>query len=129
MIVAIPVWQGRVSPVFDVAGQILLVELENSVEQSRRQEPLTEGMMDRRADQISRQEVDTVICGAISRALESLLTARGIQVIARVCGSVDDVLDAFCREELDDERFAMPGCCQRRRRQRRCRSRTRTNDS
>lgn len=128
MIVAIPIWQGRVSPVFDVAGQILLVEVEHSAETSRRQDPLTEEIPERRADRIVALGADIVICGAISRSLEALLHARSIQVIARVCGSVDEVLAAFCREELHDDRFAMPGCCQRRRRQRRCRTRTRTDE-
>ena len=91
---------------------------------------MTGEMLDRRADRLAQQGVDTLICGAISRALESLLTARGVQVIPRVCGSVDEVLGAFCTGELDDERFAMPGCCDgRRRRQRRCRSRRRKNES
>lgn len=123
MLVAIPVWQGRVSPVFDVAGQLLLVELDRSVETSRREERLVEEAPDRRADRIAEQGVATLICGGISRSLESLLAARGVQVIARVCGTVDEVLGAFSAGELHDERFAMPGCCNRRqRRQRRCRS-------
>lgn len=128
MIVAIPIWQGRVSPVFDVAGQILLVELEHCAETSRHQAELTEEMPDRRADQVATLGADTVICGAISRSLETLLNARGVQVIARVCGGVEEILAAFCNEELHDDRFAMPGCCQRRRRQRRCRSRTRNDE-
>jgi predicted Fe-Mo cluster-binding NifX family protein len=128
MIVAIPVWQGRVSPVFDVAEQVLLVELDRSVEKSRREEPLSEEMPERRADHIALMRVNTLICGAISRPLESLLTARGVRVIPRVCGNVDEVLGAFNAEQLQDERFAMPGCCTgRRRRERRCGSRGRKN--
>ena len=41
MNVAIPVWQGRVSPVFDVAGQLLVVELHGSAESVRRHGSLT----------------------------------------------------------------------------------------
>lgn len=126
MIVAIPVWQGRVSPVFDVAGQVLLVEWEDSVEVARREEPLTEEVPDRRAERIAERGVDTLICGAVSRPLEAMLMSRGIEVIPRVCGSVDEVLAAFQNGQLQDERFAMPGCCGRgggrRRRQRGCRS-------
>lgn len=130
MLVAIPIWQGRVSPVFDVAGQVLLIELEESVEKSRREQLLPDEGPDRRVDRIAEQGVGTLICGAISRLLESLLVARGIHVIPQVCGSVDEVLDAFNAGELHDERFAMPGCCGRRKgRQHRCRTRGRKNQS
>jgi predicted Fe-Mo cluster-binding NifX family protein len=128
MLVAIPVWKGRVSPVFDVAGQVLLVELDRLIETARWEEPLADDGLDRRADRMAHWGVTTLVCGAISRPLESLLTARGIDVIPRVCGGVDEVLGAFSSGNLQSEQFAMPGCCnQRRRRQRGWRSRERKN--
>jgi predicted Fe-Mo cluster-binding NifX family protein len=130
MMVAIPVWQGRVSPVFDVARQVLLVELDRSVETARREETLADEEPDHRANRIAKWGVTTLVCGAISRPLESLLTAQGIDVIPRVCGGVDEVLGAFSSGNLQSEQFAMPGCCsQRRRRQRGCRSQRRKNQS
>ena len=117
MKVAIPVWQGRVSPVFDVAGQLLLVELAEGVEVSRREHPLPDAEPEQRAAQLSELQVETLICGAISQALEALLTENGIRVYGRVCGNVDDVLKAFATGTLGDSQYAMPGCCggQRRR--------------
>jgi len=51
--------------------------------------------------------------------LEASLVKRGIQVIAQICGNVEEVLAAFTSGSLGEERFAMPGCCgQKRRRQR-----------
>jgi predicted Fe-Mo cluster-binding NifX family protein len=108
---------------------LLLVELERSVEKSRREQRLVEEVAEARADQLAEQGVGTLVCGAISRSLESLLAARGVEVIARVCGSVDEVLAAFIAGRLHDQRFAMPGCCRGRRRQRRCQSRGRNNPS
>ena len=120
MLVAIPVWQGRVSPVFDVAERLLLVEIDGSGEQSRREQALSDEQPDVRARRVVDLGVRALICGAISRPLESLLAAQGVRVIARVCGNVDEILEAFRAGVLEDDRFAMPGCCgQRRRRGRR----------
>ena len=117
MKVAVPVWQGRVSPVFDVAGQLLLVEFVGGVEKSRRDHMLVDAEPQQRAVQLSELEVETLICGAVSQPLESLLTENGIKVYGRVCGNLDDVLAAFVAGTLGQPRFAMPGCCggQRRR--------------
>ena len=49
MFVAIPVWHGRVSPVFDVAGQMLVVELCGDSEVARREVALLGAEPDRRA--------------------------------------------------------------------------------
>jgi len=119
MIVAIPVWQGRVSPVFDVAGQLLVVELNGSVENARRHETLLDEPPQRRTQQLQALGVETLICGAISCPLEALLVAGGIEVIPRICGDVEEVLRAFLSAELQDDQFAMPGCCGQKRRRRR----------
>jgi len=42
MKVAIPIWQGKVSSVFDFADELLLIELENGIEKSRNEVSLTE---------------------------------------------------------------------------------------
>jgi len=111
MIVAIPVWQGRVSPVFDVASQLLLLELSGEVETARRQEALPEERPERRVARLQALRIETLICGAISRPLETLLVAGRIKVIPRVCGDVDEVVRAYLADQLPDDRFAMPGCC------------------
>jgi predicted Fe-Mo cluster-binding NifX family protein len=119
MKLAIPVWQGRVSPVFDVAEHLLVVEFNGSVEIARRQETLPDEALDRRAQQLQTLGIETLICGAISYPLEVLLASVRIKVVPRICGDVEEVLQAFRSGQLQNDRFAMPGCCglkQRRRR-------------
>ena len=125
MKLAIPVWQGRISPVFDVAGQLLLVELTDGREVVR-EERLVEGSTaDERAQNLAKLGVGTLICAGISQSLETDLTDRGVRVIARLCGNVEEVLAAFVAGRLREERFAMPGCCGQRRQRHRggCRRR------
>jgi predicted Fe-Mo cluster-binding NifX family protein len=125
MKLAIPVWQGRISPVFDVAGQLLLVELADGREVARQEQMVDETTADERSRKLAELGVETLICAGISQSLETGLADRGIRVIARICGNVEEVLAAFVAGCLREERFAMPGCCgqQRRRHRGGCRRR------
>jgi predicted Fe-Mo cluster-binding NifX family protein len=111
MKIALPVWQDRISPVFDVAGQLLVVELADGREIAREVQTLTEAAAEARVRRLGEMGVTTLICAGISQALESALADHGIRVVARVCGNVEEVLAAFSAGQLQDERFAMPGCC------------------
>jgi predicted Fe-Mo cluster-binding NifX family protein len=118
MRIAIPVWQGRISPVFDVAGRLLLVELVDGLEISRWEHRLPDTEPQPRIALLLELQVHTLICGAISQPLEALLIENGIRVYSRVCGDVDDVLNAFVAGTVSDPRYAMPGCCGQMRRYR-----------
>lgn len=126
MKVAVPDWQGRVSPVFDVAEQVLLVDLDREDDGSRHTESLGTTAPHQRARRLSELGVEVLICGAISWPLEALLTANGIRVIPLICGEVAEVVRALRDGTLKDERFAMPGCCRKRRQM--CNRRRRRGD-
>lgn len=72
---------------------------------------------------IAQIESPVLICGAVSRHLESMLTAAGVQVIPNKCGAIDEIVDAFVAGELTDQAFLMPGCTGRRCRSARSRRR------
>jgi len=124
MKVAVPDWQGRVSPVFDVAEQVLLVDLDRENDGSRRMESLGTTAPHDRAQRLAELGVNVLVCGAISWLLEALLASSGIRVVPLICGEVEEVVRAFRDGTLENERFAMPGCCRKRRQarnRRRCR--------
>lgn len=114
MKVAIPEWRGRVSPVFDVARTLLLVEVKDGGERDRRELHVTAKEPKARADFVGGLGADVVICGAISWRLEMALSAAGVRVISQTCGDVEQVLSAFIAGRLDGEAFLMPGCSRRR---------------
>jgi predicted Fe-Mo cluster-binding NifX family protein len=124
MKVAIPHWRGRVSPVFDVAGSLLLVDIANGQEQDRQHVRLNTHGLQARGRSLAELGADVLICGAISWPLEMALSAAGVEVIPQTCGDVEDVLAAFLNGRLDENAFLMPGCCGRRRRFRRRRRRS-----
>jgi predicted Fe-Mo cluster-binding NifX family protein len=119
MRIAIPIWQGRISPVFDVAGQLLLVELADGLEVARQEHVLGDTTAEERASLLAELGVKTLICAGVSQPLETGLNDRGIKVIAAICGNIEEVLAAFIAKHLGEERFAMPGCCRQRNRRHR----------
>ena len=116
MKVAITNHDGRVSPVFEVARRLEVVEVEQDREAARKEEVLDQANPAARVQRIAKMGVDVLICGAISRPLEDMLTSSGVQVTPWVCGSVEEVLQAFISGHLDESSFLMPGRCGRRRR-------------
>lgn len=118
MKVALPIFHGRLSPVFDVARQLLVVEMLDGVETERWEEPLPCANDARRAAWVKGHGVEVLICQAVSHCLEAQLASMGIQVISQTCGNVEEVLAAYRTGRLDEETFRMPGC--RGRRRRRC---------
>jgi len=116
MRVAIPIWTGRVSPVFDVAGRLLVVDIDGNREISRQEAALEEVQLPPRAKRVAQLGVDVLICGAISWPLEAMLASAGVRVMPQICGPVEEVLRAFVSGQLANRAFVMPGCCGRRRR-------------
>lgn len=110
MRIAIPVCRGRISPVFDVASQLLLVDLVEGQLVNPQQVPFAETAPPERVERLQQMGVNTLICGAISQPLEEMLLERGIRVFARLCGQVEEVLSAYLAGQLGQVRFAMPGC-------------------
>ena len=116
MKIAIPNWQDRISPVFDVARKVLLVDIIDGQEQSRQNMPLEIDGLQERIETLIKLGTDVLVCGAISRPLEMSLTMRGVKVIPHMCGDIEQVLAAFIAGNLHQDKFSMPGCCRQRRR-------------
>jgi len=114
MRVAIPTCEGRVSPVFDVARRLILVDVESGQEVARKEESIDESGLAARTRHLAGLGVDVLVCGAISGPLAGMLTANGTKVVPWICGPAEDVLQAFMSGESVAASFAMPGCCGRR---------------
>jgi predicted Fe-Mo cluster-binding NifX family protein len=107
--VAVPIWDSRVSPVFDVAREVLVAEIERAGVGRRAVRPLGETTASSRSQSMIDLGVEVLICGAISHEPARFLRARGVRIIPNRCGDVDAVLGAYIAGEIDDRRYAMPG--------------------
>ena len=114
MRIAIAYQHDRVSPVFDVAARVLLVDLKNGRKVRSNNRTLLHLDPLARARYVSQLGAQVLICGAISWTLENALASRGVQVIACSCGPVKAVVDAFLNDKLAESGFIMPGCIGRR---------------
>jgi len=110
MRIGIAHWQGRVSPVFDVSDRLLLIDLEGEREQRRKNVTLTRRDPFERTKEVSSFRVEILLCGAISRVMETALIDVGVQVLSFICGDLETILAAFLMGQLSDDRFLMPGC-------------------
>ncbi|MPM75098.1 hypothetical protein SDC9_122089 [bioreactor metagenome] len=115
--VALTIWSGRIAPVFDVAGRLLIADGPDRREHTLR----NAACLHARIAELKELGVDVLICGAISRPARMLAESRGIRVYGFIAGDRDEVLNAWMRNELESEIFAMPGCARRRQCRRRCR--------
>lgn len=113
---AFSVLDQRIAPVFDTSRTVLFVESaggQDSAKDGLR--TLIGENAQQRISWFSEQQVDVLVCGAISKPIQMCLEAVGIQVISFVAGDIDDVVTAFTKGLIGDYAFTMPGCCGRRR--------------
>ncbi len=112
VLLAIPNFQGRVSPVFDVASRLTVVRVKGRAEVARREITLFETRPEGIARCLAELGVNVLVCGGISSTLERLLNRDGVRVAAQVCGDVEAVIRAFLDRTLDAPEFRLPGCFQ-----------------
>ena len=93
MKVVVPIWKGRVSPVFDTAGTLLVVDFENNREVSRRQIELRNESFTYRVKSLKDIEAEALLCGAISRPLFEMVVAAGVEVTPFLSGEVEALLE------------------------------------
>ena len=109
MKIAMLVWEDRIPPLFDVAKQLLIVDVEDGKELSRWEVLLEEGWPPNRVSQLVDLAVEVFICGGISRSLADSLRSAEITVISQIKGKSEQILAAFLNGDFPSPRFAMPG--------------------
>ena len=113
MKIALSVWKDYISTVFDAADQLLIFEPDGTSGYKRTTIKLISSDVKGRANEMKEQQVDVLICGAISRPLENLLSTLGIRVFAFVRGPVEAVWAAYQSNRLEQDVFTLPGCRRR----------------
>ena len=113
MKVAVTVWDGRVSPVFDVSRESLILTIEAGAVVARRLESVETPTATLKVERLLELGVETLICGAISESLYQALTLRRLRVIGFVAGETDEVVASFLDGTLPTTALSMPGCCRR----------------
>ena len=113
MKIAFSYWGKRIAPVFDTAQEIQVIETESGQIVCRSDEILAEEVPVLKAHHLLALGIGTLVCGAISRPIHSLIAAYGIKVVPFVAGELEDVIWAWLDDQLEVEAFIMPGCWKR----------------
>jgi predicted Fe-Mo cluster-binding NifX family protein len=111
--IAVTVWGERISPVFDAARTLLIVEI---VDQEVRYGIRLNFVPERVAELVrilQSQQVTLLICGAVSAQPAAMLEAGGIELVSFVAGEVGHVLAGCVRGGAWASEFRMPGCGRR----------------
>jgi predicted Fe-Mo cluster-binding NifX family protein len=107
MRVAIPIWNGRVSPVFDVSRRLRVFDIAAN---SAAIEAMRTVEAERPTAIVTGLGVDLLICSAISLAEESALRKSHVEVISGICGPVEEIAAALAAGDVALTRFRAPGC-------------------
>lgn len=110
MQVALTIWEGRISPLFDATRTLLIAKIDNGRVVDKRIEPFDCESALQRALRLSDLGVDLLICGGISHIFASLIESQGIEIIAFAAGDVDEIIKAYLTGIIAHKKFRMPGC-------------------
>jgi predicted Fe-Mo cluster-binding NifX family protein len=114
MKMALTVWGSRISPVFDAAHMLLVVEIENTKIINRWDVPFYPEFPSRLAEMLAEMDVEIFICGAISEMPSNILESNGIKLIPFIAGDTHEVIDAYVKNVPFIPTFLMPGCNRKR---------------
>ena len=104
-------WNDRIAPVFDVARWIQLVETEAGQIISQNRASVASDIPNQKASRLAELEVGVLVCGAISRPMQAIIRAYGIEVIPFIAGNLQEVIHAWLGGQLAESAvYIMPGC-------------------
>ena len=113
MRLAVTSWNGTVSPVFDVSQEIQCFEIkEGTITKLETNSVPTLNSFDKVRFLVDHQ-IDTLICGALTRPVEKMICNQGIELHSFISGTVQTVIKAWQTNDLTPG-FKMPGCRRRR---------------
>jgi len=107
--VAVPIFRSRVAPVFDYCVRVSVFDIGYDRQTERSELYLGTLAPTERVDALIKEGVTTLICGGISDALDKLFQTSGISVIGGIAGPVEEVLEAFMSDRIDEPEYCMPG--------------------
>ncbi len=124
MKIAMPVREKNIAPTIDFANSMVIWQTEglkkgNPFNGVQEVIDFSSSNIEKKIEILRKNQVDVVICGAVSNEFQRLLEAYDIRLIGWICGVMDDVAQAFLDGSIEDDRYVIPGCCQKYR-QRQC---------
>jgi predicted Fe-Mo cluster-binding NifX family protein len=109
MKIAITVWGNRISPVFDCAKTLMIAQVEDCKIVKRVFEKFNPLITTPIALVLKNNQIDVLICGALTERQSEIIKQEGIKLISFVSGNAENVLLSYIKEPLLIVDFLMPG--------------------
>jgi hypothetical protein len=107
--IAIPIMRGRVAPVLNWCSRTMIFPA-NPDGGSARELWTPELGPAARLQLLQEHGVQTLICGALSLDLQNCAIGLGLTVIPGVAGNIEEVIQAYRQNRLDQPEYWLPGC-------------------
>lgn len=104
------VWNGRIAPVFDVAGRFEIVYAAENGIISKETVMLPTCSFIEKASFLIDNGISDLVCGAITKQAQYYLTTQDITVYPYVAGDIDEIILLWQKGELWRKTYTMPGC-------------------
>jgi len=102
---ALPVFGDEVAPRFCVASEVLVVDVDDGEVASSHTLSLAGIPWPERLSRLSSGGVNVLLCGGFNRGFEPQAHNLGMQVISGLAGDMDQLIDAYCRGEVEQFRL------------------------
>jgi len=110
MRLAIPEFNGRVSPVFDCCRRLLIIDTSKKGPDRIASQDWSDLECVKRPSRLREMGVKILLCGGISTRLASEIESGGVRIVPWVSGEVGEIIDAYFKGKLPDPQLTMPGC-------------------
>jgi predicted Fe-Mo cluster-binding NifX family protein len=107
---AIPVLRSRVAPVLNWCSRMHIFPDDPSPDGGGQELNLPQLEAPQRLQVLREQGVSTLICGALSADLLLYAQELGLTVVSGVAGEVQEVVQSYWQNTLDQPKFWLPGC-------------------
>ena len=108
MKVAMPLWNGMISPVLDSARKLCVFAVEDRDIKGSEEFILPDDVIQKIT--VILDKADVLICGALSCRMEQEIVAQGMKVHPWVMGECRAIASEFARGRIADFEYSMPGC-------------------
>lgn len=106
---AFATWHDRIAPLFESSRHAHIVDCSPGRVPVERRERFVDASPVRKVLCLVQWRVDTLVCGAISLPVQSIVRAHAIRLIPFVASDLGAAVQAFLDGCITEPRFAMPG--------------------
>jgi predicted Fe-Mo cluster-binding NifX family protein len=117
-LIAVPVYQNRISPLLDVSDKYVIFETENGEVKQKINISLNVEGEPQRVEKLKEIGVNTIICGAVSGCVARIVYEKGIRLISMIYGPIEEIINQYLSNSLATNCPENTGCAYKKRKRR-----------